>query len=71
MPESQRATAVLRAAAKVSVDLRGRSELRNVNKTVPVVFPIVVDPVGAGFVDSLARPYILPNKKPDLARGAK
>src|SRR5215468_10801809 len=25
-------------------------------RTVPVVFPIVVDPVGAGFVDSLARP---------------
>jgi putative ABC transport system substrate-binding protein len=26
------------------------------NRTVPVVFPNVVDPVGAGFVDSLARP---------------
>ena len=25
-------------------------------RTVPVVFPVVVDPVGAGFVDSLARP---------------
>ena len=25
-------------------------------RTVPVVFPIVVDPVGAGFIDSLARP---------------
>jgi putative ABC transport system substrate-binding protein len=25
-------------------------------RTVPVVFPTVVDPVGAGFVDSLARP---------------
>ena len=25
-------------------------------RNVPVVFPIVVDPVGAGFVDSLARP---------------
>ena len=25
-------------------------------RTVPVVFPIVVDPVGAGFVESLARP---------------
>src|SRR6185436_10497630 len=25
-------------------------------RTVPVVFPAVVDPVGAGFVDSLARP---------------
>jgi putative ABC transport system substrate-binding protein len=27
-----------------------------VTRTVPVVFPTVVDPVGAGFVDSLARP---------------
>jgi ABC-type uncharacterized transport system substrate-binding protein len=25
-------------------------------RTVPIVFPIVSDPVGAGFVDSLARP---------------
>ena len=27
-----------------------------VTRTVPIVFPIVADPVGAGFVDSLARP---------------
>jgi putative ABC transport system substrate-binding protein len=27
-----------------------------VTQTVPIVFPISVDPVGAGFVDSLARP---------------
>ena len=25
-------------------------------RTVPIVFPIVVDPIGAGFVESLARP---------------
>ena len=25
-------------------------------RTVPIVFPIVIDPVGGGFVDSLARP---------------
>ena len=25
-------------------------------RTVPIVFPFVIDPVGAGFVDSLARP---------------
>jgi putative tryptophan/tyrosine transport system substrate-binding protein len=30
--------------------------LLQVSRTVPVVFPTVVDPVGAGFVDSLARP---------------
>jgi putative ABC transport system substrate-binding protein len=30
--------------------------LLQATRTVPVVFPVVVDPVGAGFVDSLARP---------------
>jgi putative ABC transport system substrate-binding protein len=30
--------------------------LLQVTRTVPIVFPISVDPVGAGFVDSLARP---------------
>ena len=30
--------------------------LLQATRTVPIVFPIVSDPVGAGFVDSLARP---------------
>jgi putative tryptophan/tyrosine transport system substrate-binding protein len=30
--------------------------LQQASRTVPIVFPYVVDPVGAGFVDSLARP---------------
>src|SRR4051812_2160731 len=30
--------------------------LLQVTRTVPIVFPVTVDPVGAGFVDSLARP---------------
>jgi putative ABC transport system substrate-binding protein len=30
--------------------------LLQATRTVPVVFPTVIDPVGAGFVDSLARP---------------
>ena len=30
--------------------------LLQTTRTVPIVFPIVADPVGAGFVDSLARP---------------
>ena len=30
--------------------------LLQVTRTVPIVFPVVGDPVGAGFVDSLARP---------------
>ena len=30
--------------------------LQQATRTVPIVFPVVVDPVGAGFVESLARP---------------
>jgi putative ABC transport system substrate-binding protein len=30
--------------------------LRRATRTVPIVFAVVPDPVGAGFVDSLARP---------------
>ena len=30
--------------------------LLQATRTVPIVFPLVVDPVGAGYVDSLARP---------------
>ena len=30
--------------------------LQQATRTVPIVFPVAVDPVGAGFVDSLARP---------------
>ena len=30
--------------------------LLQATRTIPIVFPVVVDPVGAGFVDSLARP---------------
>ena len=30
--------------------------LLRVTRTIPIVFPIAVDPVGGGFVDSLARP---------------
>ncbi len=32
------------------------ASLRQVTRSVPIVFPLVGDPVGAGFVDSLARP---------------
>jgi putative ABC transport system substrate-binding protein len=30
--------------------------LLQASRSVPIVFPVVGDPVGAGFVDSLARP---------------
>ena len=30
--------------------------LLQATRTVPIVFPVIVDPVSAGFVDSLARP---------------
>src|SRR5262249_4399129 len=32
------------------------ASLQEVTRTVPIVFTVVADPVGAGFVDSLARP---------------
>jgi putative ABC transport system substrate-binding protein len=32
------------------------AELQQTTRTVPIVFVIVIDPVGAGFVASLARP---------------
>jgi putative ABC transport system substrate-binding protein len=34
--------------------------LLQATRTVPIVFPIAADPVGAGFVDSLARPAVTP-----------
>ena len=35
---------------------QGMMAIQRVNRPVPVVFALVADPVGAGFVDSLARP---------------
>ena len=35
---------------------RRRASFGQLTRTVPIVFPIIADPVGAGFVDSLARP---------------
>ena len=35
---------------------RPLAPLLQATRTVPIVFPVVADPVGAGFVDSLARP---------------
>ena len=29
---------------------------KRVTTTIPIVFPVAIDPVGAGFVDNLARP---------------
>src|SRR5262249_31895891 len=42
---------VILATATLSV-----AALQNVTHTLPIVFVLVSDPVGAGFVDSLARP---------------
>ena len=30
--------------------------LQQTSRTVPIVFPVIGDPVAAGFIDSLARP---------------
>jgi putative ABC transport system substrate-binding protein len=46
-----RAPAVILAAGNA-----GAAPLLQATRTVPIVFVIVPDPVGAGFVDSLARP---------------
>jgi putative ABC transport system substrate-binding protein len=55
------------------------ASLQEVTRTVPIVFTVVADPVGAGFVDSLARPggnatgfmlfeYTLSAKWPELLK---
>ena len=40
----------------VSAQARRPAPLLDVTRTVPIVFVLPIDPVGAGFVESLARP---------------
>jgi putative ABC transport system substrate-binding protein len=57
--EIRRHAAELAALAPEVILAHGASTVRpllRVTRTVPIVFPIAADPVGAGFVDSLARP---------------
>ena len=57
--EIRRHAAELAALAPDVILAHGSSTvgpLLQATRTVPIVFPIVADPVGAGFVDSLARP---------------
>jgi putative tryptophan/tyrosine transport system substrate-binding protein len=57
--EIRRHAAELAALAPDVILAHGASTvgpLLQVTRTVPIVFPIVADPVAAGFVDSLARP---------------
>ena len=57
--EIRRHAAELAALAPDVILAHGASTvgpLLQATRTVPIVFPIVVDPVAAGFVDSLARP---------------
>ena len=57
--EIRRHTAELAALAPDVILAQGASTvgpLLQATRTVPIVFPVVADPVGAGFVDSLARP---------------
>ena len=57
--EIRRHAAELAALAPDVILAHGASTvgpLLQATRTVPIVFPIAVDPVGAGFVDSLARP---------------
>jgi putative ABC transport system substrate-binding protein len=55
----RRHAAELVALAPDAILAHGASTVRpllQVTRTVPIVFPIIGDPVAAGFVDSLARP---------------
>jgi ABC-type uncharacterized transport system substrate-binding protein len=46
----------LGAAAKpVVVEAHGRAEPHRETKTIPIVFAVVNDPVGEGFVETLSR----------------
>ena len=57
--EIRRHAAELAALAPDVILAHGASTvgpLLQATRTVPIVFPLAVDPVGAGFVDSLARP---------------
>ena len=57
--EIRRHAAELAALAPDVILAHGASTvgpLLQATRTVPIVFPVTVDPVGAGFVDSLARP---------------
>ncbi len=40
----------------IAVTALGGKELQRLTGTIPIVFVIAADPVGAGFVDGLARP---------------
>src|SRR5262245_27271867 len=57
--EARRHAAELAAVAPDVILAHGSSTegpLLQATRTVPIVFPVIADPVGAGFVDSLARP---------------
>src|SRR5262247_2618392 len=57
--ETRRHAAELAALAPDVILAHGSSTvgpLLQATRTVPIVFPVAADPVGAGFVDSLARP---------------
>jgi len=57
--EIRKHAAELAALAPDVILAQGASTVRpllQATRTVPIVFPVVADPVGAGFVDSLARP---------------
>src|SRR5262249_50553435 len=57
--EIRRHAAELAALAPDVILAHGASTvapLLQATRSVPIVFPVVADPVGAGFVDSLARP---------------
>jgi putative ABC transport system substrate-binding protein len=57
--QAQRSSLALVVLAPDVILAHGVTAIRpllQASRTIPIVFPIAGDPVGAGFVDSLARP---------------
>ena len=58
---NERALEIAKAFVERNVDIimvggNGVAAAKQATATVPIVFPVAVDPVGSGFVDNLARP---------------
>ena len=55
-PKTRGGVGRARAEAIFAHDNAAVGALQQISRTVPIVFPVIGDPVAAGFIDSLARP---------------